>query len=133
MTLDYQDETKEKSLERIFTELATEGDMPYKAVTYIKSNPNHLDFDTSAALDTEISCMETAGEGGAWRIAVLALYEISKAKDESLSDFLNDKIFAGMKATTLKADKSDVEGFNKFMERYKKGLKIEASAIENLN
>ena len=87
----------------------------------------------SAALDTEISCMETAGEGGAWGIAVLALYEISKAKDESLSDFLNDKIFAGMKATTLKADKSDVEGFNKFMERYKKGLKIEASAIENLN
>lgn len=53
MTLDYQDETKEKSLERIFTELATEGEIPYKAVTYIKSNPDHLDFDTSVALDTD--------------------------------------------------------------------------------
>lgn len=87
----------------------------------------------AGALNVPVAVMETAGEGGAWGIALLASYMINKEENESLPDFLNDKVFDGEIGETIEPDPSDVEGFNKFMERYNQGLAIEKAAVENLD
>ncbi len=86
----------------------------------------------AAATDTPVAVMETAGEGGAWGIALLASYMLNKSQNQSLEDFLDKEVFAGKKGETLKPDKRDVSGFDKFLETYTKGLKIERAAVENL-
>ena len=85
----------------------------------------------SAATGGPITVMETAGEGGAWGMAVLALY-MAAAKDVSLSQYLNQIIFAGEEGTTITATEEEIEGFNRFMETFKKALPIEKAAIEAL-
>jgi sugar (pentulose or hexulose) kinase len=76
--------------------------------------------------------METAGEGGAWGIALLASYMLHKAKNEPLEAYLSNKVFAGENSTTIAPDPRDVDGFTTFMERYKKGLVIERAAVDGL-
>lgn len=86
----------------------------------------------AAAINTPVSLMETAGEGGAWGIALLASYMLTKEEGETLTDFLNNKVFEDGDVYTLEPDKSDVDGFNIFAERYAKGLPIEKAAVENM-
>ena len=86
----------------------------------------------AGAIDTPVSVMETAGEGGAWGIAVLASYLVNKEAGESLEDYLNHKVFAGQEGEEVQPDTRDVQGFNEFMVRYKAGLAIERAAVENL-
>jgi sugar (pentulose or hexulose) kinase len=86
----------------------------------------------AAAMNVPVSVMETAGEGGAWGIALLAAYLARKAEGETLEDYLDSKVFAGAAGTTLAPDARDVEGFNAFMARYEKGLGIERAAVEGL-
>lgn len=86
----------------------------------------------AAAIDAPVSVMETAGEGGAWGIALLASYMINKGADESLAAFLDSKVFAGQKGEKLEPVEKDVKGFNAFMKRYSAGLAIERAAVENL-
>ena len=81
------------------------------------------------ALNTPISVMETAGEGGAWGIAVLAAYMVTKADGESLADYLDNKVFAGEKGEELAPDAEGVKGFDAFIERYKAGLEAEKAAV----
>jgi sugar (pentulose or hexulose) kinase len=85
----------------------------------------------AAALNTPVSVMEdSAGEGGAWGIALLAAFMLQKK--ESLEDFLAEKVFAGREGAHIKPDPKDVAGFGKFMERYALGLNIERAAVLNL-
>jgi sugar (pentulose or hexulose) kinase len=84
----------------------------------------------AAAMNVPVAVMETAGEGGAWGIAVLAAFAVNKAEGESFPDYLDQKIFASQKMTTLEPDKAIVDSFNAFMERYTKGLAIERAAVE---
>jgi sugar (pentulose or hexulose) kinase len=86
----------------------------------------------AAALNVPVSVMETAGEGGAWGIALLASYMIHKGPNESLEDYLSNKVFAGENGITIAPDPADVDGFTTFMERYKKGLVIERAAVDGL-
>lgn len=86
----------------------------------------------AAAVNAPVSVMETAGEGGAWGIALLASYMKDKKTDESLAQFLENRVFAGNTGVKIDPDTRDVEGFNKFVERYTKGLPIEKAAVENL-
>jgi sugar (pentulose or hexulose) kinase len=86
----------------------------------------------AAAINVPVSVMETAGEGGAWGIALLASYMLHKAQNESLEAYLSDKVFAGENGTTIAPDPVDVEGFAMFMERYKTGLVIERAAVDGL-
>ncbi len=86
----------------------------------------------AAAMNVPVSVMETAGEGGAWGIALLASYMLRKAGNEPLEDYLSDKVFAGKNGTTTAPDPRDVAGFAAFMERYKKGLVIERAALDGL-
>ena len=82
----------------------------------------------AAAMNTPVSVMETAGEGGAWGIAVLAAYLVLKENGETLPDYLNNKIFAGQKGSKLEPIPENVKGFEKFMEQYMKGLAMEKEA-----
>ena len=84
----------------------------------------------AAALNSPISVMETAGEGGAWGIALLAGYLINK-KGKNLADYLEEVVFAGNTGVEIAPTKEDVEGFNRYMEYYKAGLAIEKAAVEN--
>lgn len=84
----------------------------------------------AAALNSPISCMETAGEGGAWGIALLAAYAVDN-KNLSLADWLDQQVFAGNTGTSVDPDPADVEGFNKYIENYKACLPIEKAAVEN--
>lgn len=87
----------------------------------------------AAAIQVPVSVMETAGEGGAWGIALLAAYMLQKAPDETLEGYLADRVFAGQQETTVAPDVSDVAGFTAFMERYTRGLVIERAAIDALS
>jgi sugar (pentulose or hexulose) kinase len=86
----------------------------------------------AAAMNVPVSVMETAGEGGAWGIALLAAYMLLKKNSEPLEAYLSDKVFAGEKGTTIAPDSGDVAGFLTFMERYAKGLVIERIAVDVL-
>lgn len=84
------------------------------------------------AMNTPISVMETAGEGGAWGIAVLASYIVQKAEGESFGDYLNNKVFAGQEGSELAPDPEGVKGFDEFIEIYKAGLPIQRAAIDSM-
>ena len=85
----------------------------------------------AAALNAPVSVMETAGEGGAWGMAVLASYMVQKENGETLADYLQNKVFADMKAETLSPEPSFVKGFDEYIESYKKALAVEEAAIKN--
>ncbi|WP_303642103.1 xylulokinase [uncultured Duncaniella sp.] len=84
----------------------------------------------AAALNSPISVMETAGEGGAWGIALLAAFVVNNRKGQSLPEWLNDCVFLGNAGTEIARLREDVEGFNKYIETYKRGLAIEKAAVE---
>jgi sugar (pentulose or hexulose) kinase len=86
----------------------------------------------AAALNVPVSVMETAGEGGAWGIALLASYVLHKQGNEPLETYLSHRVFSEAKSTTIAPDQRDVAGFAAFMERYKDGLAIERAAVESL-
>ena len=85
----------------------------------------------AAALNSPISVMETAGEGGAWGIALLAAYAVNNPKQLSLPDYLEEVVFAGNTGVEIAPTEEDVAGFNRYIENYKRGLAIEQCAVEN--
>ncbi|MFW5742454.1 MAG: xylulokinase [Spirochaetota bacterium] len=85
----------------------------------------------AAATQTPVSVLETAGEGGAWGMALLAAYMVRKAEGQRLADFL-DAVFAGSMGRAVAPDARDVAGFNEFFARYTAGLPIEAAAVKAL-
>ena len=83
------------------------------------------------AVNAPVSVMATAGEGGAWGIALLASYLVNKEKGETLESFLDNKVFADQESSTLDPKPEGVAGFNAFMDSYMKGLSIERAAVES--
>ena len=86
----------------------------------------------AAAMNASVSVMDTAGEGGAWGIALLASYIKTRNENESLGEFLENQVFSGDTGTEEKPRKEDVEGFEVFIKRYKAGIPIEQAAIDHL-
>ena len=86
----------------------------------------------AGAIDTPVYVMETAGEGGAWGIALLAAYLADKKDGEKLEDFLDNRIFKELSGETIEPAKEEIDGFDAFMDHYKAGLEIEKSAIEHM-
>lgn len=87
----------------------------------------------AAAASVPVSVMETAGEGGAWGIALLASYMHNKDVGETLDHFLNKRVFVGEGAVTVAPDPEDAAGFDAFIDRYQKGLATEMAAVDSLN
>ena len=86
----------------------------------------------AAACNAPVTCMETAGEGGPYGMALLAAYMLRKEAGETLEDYLNAHVFANAKGTTLAPQQADVDGFNAYITRYKAMLDVERKAVEVL-
>jgi len=87
----------------------------------------------AAAMNTPVSVMETAGEGGAWGIALLASYLIHRKETENLEQFLSEQVFHGETGSMVSPQAEDVAGFDKFIKRYQAGLPIERMAVDCLH
>jgi sugar (pentulose or hexulose) kinase len=85
----------------------------------------------AAATRAPVSVMETAGEGGAWGMALLAGFMVHGKSAETLPDYL-DRLFADDRGTTVTPDPEDVRGFGRYFERYTAGLPIERAAVDIL-
>ena len=85
----------------------------------------------AGALDAPVAVGETASEGGAWGIAVLASY-LSAADALDLGGYLNDRVFADAAFDTVEPEPDDVAGFAAYLDRYRAGLAAEAAAVDAL-
>ena len=86
----------------------------------------------AAACNAPVTCMETAGEGGPYGMALLAAYMLNKAEGETLEAYLNAHVFADAKGSTMQPEQADVDGFNAYIRRYKALLEVERKAVELL-
>lgn len=86
----------------------------------------------ATATNVPVSVMDTAGEGGAWGIALLAAYMRRQAANETLEVYLSSKVFADEISTPMAPVPADVAGFAAFMQRYRTGLPIERAAVDAL-
>ena len=86
----------------------------------------------AAACNAPVTCMETAGEGGPYGMALLTAYRLNKAEGETLEEYLNNRVFAGVSGSTLAPNEADVAGFNTYIEQYKALLEIERKALDVL-
>jgi len=86
----------------------------------------------AAACNAPVTCMDTAGEGGPYGMALLAAYRAWKSGGETLEDYLNHRVFAGVSGSAVQPDEETAAGFHAYMERYKALLKVERTAVEVL-
>ena len=83
----------------------------------------------SNALNTPVTIMSTAGEGGAWGMALLAVYAKSGSGRISLEDFLDQEVFPNPDSVTLNPEPDGVAGYEEFMKKYQAGLPVESMAV----
>ena len=83
----------------------------------------------AAALNSPISVMETAGEGGAWGMALLTGYLVNNSNDRNLADYLEMEVFGGNTGLSISPTEEDVEGFNAYIKNYIDTLPVEKSAV----
>ena len=86
----------------------------------------------AGSLNTPVSVMETAGEGGPWGMALLAAYRVHKAEDQTLESYLNEKVFASAKSVTVTPDEADVKGIAAYTEKFTASLGAEKAAIAGI-
>ena len=86
----------------------------------------------AAACNAPVTCMETAGEGGPYGMALLAAFMANKVEGETLEQYLSQRVFAGVTGTTLAPDPADVEGFDAYIRRFSAMLAVERAAVENV-
>ena len=88
----------------------------------------------AAALAAPVAVGDTASEGGAWGMAVLAAFRLAAAGDgsASLSAYLTDVVFADAAASIAAPEPADVAGFATYLDRYRAGLAVEAAAVAAL-
>ena len=86
----------------------------------------------AAAIHAPVTVMETAGEGGAWGIALLAEYALCRGENESLEDYLQNHVFAGMKKLNVSPDPEDEKGFDMYMEQFMRCIPAQKAAVEGL-
>ena len=85
----------------------------------------------AGAMNCPVSVMQTAGEGGAWGMAILAKYCVDDC-DLSLNEYLSEKVFCSCSSSTVEPDDADVNGFEEYMKNYESALKAEITAYENI-
>ena len=84
----------------------------------------------AAALNSPISVMETAGEGGAWGIALLGSFLVNNPAGLSLPDFLEKVVFAGNTGEEIAPTPEEVAGFDAYLANYKAALPVEQCAVQ---
>ena len=83
----------------------------------------------AAACHAPVTCMQSAGEGGPYGMALLASYMVQGKDGETLEDYLADEIFAGVRSTTLVPDPEDAAGFDRYLASYRSCLAAEKAAV----
>ncbi|GAA1439454.1 xylulokinase [Leifsonia poae] len=83
----------------------------------------------AGALDAPVSVAQTASEGGAWGVAVLAAYVAPHRTGVALDDYLRRCVFGGFEFETTTPHPDDVAGFAAYLEQYGAGLAIEQAAV----
>ena len=86
----------------------------------------------AAAIHAPVTVMETAGEGGAWGIALLAEFALCRGENETLEDYLQNRVFAGMKKKTVSPNPEDEVGFDRYMEKFMACIPAQKAAVEGL-
>lgn len=86
----------------------------------------------AAACNAPVTCMETAGEGGPYGMALLASFMLRKEAGETLESYLNTRVYAGVKGSTVAPDAADVEGFNQYLKQYRGLLNVEREAVNSI-
>ena len=86
----------------------------------------------AAACNAPVTCMETAGEGGPYGMALLAAYMLQKSEGESLEDYLASRVFAGVSGSTAEPDTDTAAGFDSYIKWYKALLEVEQAAVKML-
>ena len=85
----------------------------------------------AGAMNSPVAVMETAGEGGAWGMAILAKYRIDN-NGKALPDYLKENVFSKCKSSVVAPEESDINGFNEYMKLYKSALPVQKSAYQNI-
>ncbi len=86
----------------------------------------------AAACNAPVTCMDTAGEGGPYGMALLAAYLLRREEGERLEDFLSNRVFAGVSGSTAAPDGAEAAAFGEYIQRYKALLQVERAAAELL-
>ena len=86
----------------------------------------------AAALNTPVSVMATASEGGAWGMALLAAYRVNRRADEKLDEYLNNRVFAKSESKIAQPEAEDVEGFARYAKQFVQALEAEKAAVEGM-
>ena len=84
----------------------------------------------AAACHAPVTCMESAGEGGPYGMALLAAYLVQKKPGQTLEQYLEAEIFAEVKRTTLAPDPADAAGFDRYLAQYRSGLAAQRAAVQ---
>jgi sugar (pentulose or hexulose) kinase len=87
----------------------------------------------AAALNVPVAVMKTAGEGGAWGIALLAAYAVRQDESLTLAQFLDKQVFSKFASTAMPPDKDDAQGFAKYMDTFKASLAAQKAAVEAIH
>ncbi|MCR5301651.1 MAG: FGGY-family carbohydrate kinase [Lachnospiraceae bacterium] len=124
--------TLKSGLDILINEEGVRVDKMYGHGGYFKTKGVGQSF-AAAAIHAPVSVMETAGEGGPWGMAILSSFADNRENGENLEDFLNRRIFADAKGSTVDPSPEDEKGFDDFMKVYMEGLKIEHAAVEVLS
>ena len=83
----------------------------------------------AAACHAPVTCMESAGEGGPYGMALLASYMLQKKAGQTLEGYLARNVFADVAHTTLAPDPEDAAGFDRYLAQYRSGLAAEKAAV----
>ncbi len=86
----------------------------------------------ASAFGVPVTCMEAAGEGGPYGMALLASFMLRKAPGQSLEQYLREQVFANVKAVTVQPDPQCAEGFRQYMQTFRACLQVEKTAVENI-
>ena len=84
----------------------------------------------AAAAGVPVTCLETAGEGGPYGMALLAAYRLHRRDGETLADYLQTRVFAGAAGETVTPSPADKDGFAAFLAQYKTALQAERALID---
>ena len=83
----------------------------------------------AAAVNSAVTVMTTAGEGGPYGMALLAAYR-NYREQMSLEDFLDQEVFAGAEGMTLAPEAEETAAFAEYLQRYRKALALEHTAVD---
>ena len=86
----------------------------------------------AAACRAPVTCMETAGEGGPYGMALLAAFMRTRSGEETLEEWLSDRVFANTVSATVKPDAEDAAGFEAYVKRFEAALAVERAAIKQI-